>query len=178
MFAPHEALERARSMIGKGTAYKLGDSVPGDSCDCSGFTCWAYGYKRRDPVNFGEEDGGWHYTDAIVRDALDDQDFYALLPMPVPGCLVVYPGITQRVMGKPKRVRIGHIGMISHVPDYWDFNMAGLRVIHCSGGNMRATGDAIRETGAGVWAHKQNRKGVTSKKWRSIFVQPLGSLKG
>lgn len=162
------AVERALSMIGKGTKYKLGASTPGEYCDCSGLTCWAYGIPRNDKEYFSD-DGGWAYTNSIVADALDNNDMYEKLDKPTVGCLVVYPGITV----KGERIRIGHIGIVTFVPEVWDGDFKKLRVVHCSGGNYKRTKDAIQETNGAVWAGKETHRNTTRRAYGSIFVRPM-----
>lgn len=162
------AVARALSMVGKGTKYKLGASTPGGYCDCSGLTCWAYEIPRNDKEYF-EDDGGWAYTNSIVADALDNNDMYEKLDKPAVGCFIVYPGITV----KGERVRIGHIGIVTFVPDDWDGDFKKLRVVHCSGGNYKRTKDAIQETNGAVWAGKETHRNTTRRAYASIFVRPM-----
>lgn len=166
--AAKAAVKKARGWIGKNTVYKLGSSTPGRQCDCSGFTASVYGYKRNDKSVLGPEDPAWHNTDSIAADALDNQDFYLPLAQPEIGCFVVYPGIAKN----GKRIRIGHIGIVTEVPDKWTGDFSTIKVVHCSGGNYRKTGDAIQETNGAIWAGKQAHKGVTKKAYGSIFVMP------
>lgn len=166
--AAKAAVKKARGWIGKKTVYKLSASTPGKICDCSGMTAAAYGYKRDDKSVLGPTDGSYHYTNSIVADALDNQDFYIPLAQPEIGCFVVYPGIAKN----GKRIRIGHIGIVTEVPDKWTGDFATLKVVHCSSGNYKKTGDAIQETSGALWAGKQTNKGVTKKAYGSIFVMP------
>lgn len=166
--AAKAAVKKARGWIGKNTVYKLSASTPGKICDCSGMTAAAYGYKRDDKSVLGPTDGSYHYTNSIVADALDNGDFYELLPAPEIGCFVVYPGITKA----GKRIRIGHIGIVTDVPDKWAGDFSTIKVVHCSSGNYKKTGDAIQETSGALWAGKQTHKGVTKKAYGSIFVMP------
>jgi cell wall-associated NlpC family hydrolase len=148
-----DALARAKSMIGKATKYKLGAGglVPAaaspvnldGACDCSGFVCWCLRMSRQTShpayVHFN---GGWINTDAIVFDAGSAVGFFSRLDAPRVGALFVYPS-----GGTPKHV--GHVGIISVAG-------ATTKVIHCSSGNYKKTGDAIQETVPTVFTANPN----------------------
>lgn len=141
----NQLLSRARSAAGKGVKYKLGaggmfpaQPLPGNinnECDCSGFVCWALGISRKtDHPLYVKFNGGWINTDAMVHDAKKETGFLSQLPLPKPGCLIVF--------GKPPGAgKVGHVGIVTKV------DSAGkvLTVIHCSSGNWKK-GDAIQET--------------------------------
>lgn len=143
-------LARARSAKGKKTVYKLGaggmkpgNATPtdaGNTCDCSGFVCWALGVSRKTthPL-YVKFNGGWMNTDGMVNDANNSTGFFDALPDAKVGCIIVYPG------GKNK---IGHVGIVTEVT-------AGVatKVLHCSSGNYRSTEDAIQETNPDVFLH-------------------------
>lgn len=142
-----QLIQRARSQIGLPTKYVLGGGhAGGDSCrdaagacDCSGFICWVLQRRRRlDQPWAVKINGGWLNTDLWWYDAHHDEHLGAQCE-PQAGALIVYPAswVDKRKIG-PK---IGHIGILT-APD---------RVIHCSGGNVRQTGDAIQETGLTVF---------------------------
>lgn len=145
-----ELLKRARSQIGRKTIYRLGsggmcpgaDRPTGDdgACDCSGFVCWALRLCRNTNHPFYmKQTGGWINTNAMAADIKATAGFFEKLSKAKPGCIVVYPG------GIPGH-KIGHVGIVASV--------SGGRpgtVIHCSSGNFRTHGDAIRETGPEVF---------------------------
>lgn len=142
--APARTMERARSALGRGTRYRLGRGgfdptrdAPEKQCDCSGFVAWAIGIPRELPPGSGR----WLDTDAYYRGggpALDGLSAQ-IDSGPQAGDLYVYPDNS--------RTGQGHIGIISRL------NRSGQpdRVIHCSTGNDRRHGNAIRETGTGVF---------------------------
>jgi len=141
-------LNRARSAKNKKTIYKLGaggmkpsNATPtdaGNKCDCSGFVCWALGVSRKTthPL-YMKFNSGWMNTDGIVHDATTTTGFFDKIIVPKVGCMIVYPG------GKGK---IGHVGIVTEVK-----SGVVTKVLHCSGGNYRTTGDAIQETDAAVF---------------------------
>lgn len=152
---PAELVERARSVIGKGCVYGLGkggmrphDPHPWNSerkCDCSGFAAWALRVSREtDNPWYRQQNGGWIETSAIVRDCETPFGFFALVHKKDArvGDLLVY-GDRMSKAGKPQQ---GHVGICTQVgakgPEM---------VVHCSRGNERKTGDAIRETDASWW---------------------------
>jgi hypothetical protein len=98
--------------------------------------CWCLGISRQTThplyVSFN---GGWINTDAIVHDANRQTGFFIQLPAPKVGSLVVFPS------RRPTR-KVGHVGIVTQI------NSAGkiLKVLHCSSGNFRSSGDAIKET--------------------------------
>lgn len=145
-----ELLARARSVAGKGIRYKLGKggtraaapspaNVDGQ-CDCSGYVAWCLGVSRMtDHPLYKNFNGGWINTDAIVHDALTSTGFFDLLAKPKVGALIVYPS--------PGAGRVGHVGIITKVE-----NDTVTKVIHCSAGNDRTTGEAVQETPPTVFA--------------------------
>lgn len=143
---PAAAIARARSAIGHRTAYRLGKGgmnpsspVPWDAsggCDCSGFIAWVLGISRlSDTPWYKKFNGGWIETTAIVRDARTPFGFFDEVPWEEarPGMIVVYGDDNGHQ---------GHVGMVTR------FKRGGgpHRVIHCSSGNYKRTGDAIQET--------------------------------
>ena len=150
-----DVVARARSAIAKGCFYKLGaggmrphDPHPWDSankCDCSGFAAWCLGVSRQtDNPWYKEQNGGWFETSAIVRDCETPYGVFALVTRQhaLPGDLLVYGDYK----GSDGATRQGHVGICSEA------NAKGpVKVIHCSSGNYRKTGDAIRETDVGWW---------------------------
>ena len=133
-----QTVSRAQSALGKKTIYKLGKGGFDPSramttqCDCSGFIAWAIGIPRELPPGSGK----WLSTDQYwaggkgVKTGLFQQ---VLLKDALPGDLLVYPDAN----GKQ-----GHIGLVTKVD-----NGMPVEVIHCSSGNYRNWGDAIRATG-------------------------------
>lgn len=145
----NELVARARGQVGKGTAYGLGRGTtvgasPRDelgACDCSAFVCWCLDIRKHQPqfAWLVHVNGGWLNTDGIWWDATrESTGFFAQVDRPIPGAVVVFPGrATSRVPG-PK---VGHVGLVSRVSDNGAY-----RIVHCSSGNFRSTGDAIQET--------------------------------
>ena len=140
-----EVLTRARSQIGLKIRYALGGgTVSGTTCqdltkacDCSGFVLWCLGWRRRYPDEawLKRATNGWLNTDGIWYDAMEGPHrFVTPIENRHAGALIVYPAAWMSKQPGPK---VGHIGILT-APD---------RVIHCSNGNARRTGDAIQETG-------------------------------
>ncbi|MBI5100307.1 MAG: CHAP domain-containing protein [Nitrospirae bacterium] len=150
-----EVISRARSVLGKGIKYRLGKgglkaltiSPANDvnECDCSGYAAWCLGLSRMtdNPV-YQKFNGGWINTDAIVYDANTPVGIFETLETPIPGCLIVYPG------SSPKSV--GHVGIVTETSGEGEV----IKVIHCSSGNYKRTGDAIQETGPAVFKAREN----------------------
>ena len=149
-------LARAASMIGKGTKYKLGRggtnpaaATPADAagrCDCSGFICWCLGMSRKTThPAYLKFNGGWINTNAIVFDANSAVGFFTRLSAPVAGALWVYPW-------KKATKRVGHVAIIDSV------SKSGTSIIHCSAGNYRGSGDAIRRTSGALF--EKNRDSI------------------
>jgi cell wall-associated NlpC family hydrolase len=150
-----ELLKRASSQIGQSTVYRLGGGKttgesPRDeasSCDCSAFVCWALALRKHQPefAWLKKVNGGWYNTDGIWWDALKEPTgYFHEIKAPEPGALIVYPSRATSKVAGPK---IGHVGVIADVK-----SGAVSSVIHCSSGNWKKTGDAIRRTApAGVF---------------------------
>lgn len=136
-----QIIARAKSAIGKGIRYKLGGggmkpeaALPDAGtgiCDCSGFVCWVLGLSRLSNQAFYKRYGGWINTDSMEDDILSSAGIFDQLNAPLPGCIVVYGAGSK----------IGHVGLVSEVKDG-----KMIKVIHCSSGNDRTTGDSIQET--------------------------------
>lgn len=151
-----DVVVRARSQIGQKTKYGLGKGGydpggihPFDSkgfCDCSGFTSWTCGESRKTShplyVNFN---GGWFETSSMYIDATvwKGKGSFELALEGLPGMLLVWP---DRKVPGTTRVLQGHVGVIVAVE-----GGKPTRVVHCSAGNFRATGDAIQETDADMF---------------------------
>ena len=110
----NDLIVRARSAIGKGIVYKLGQggSHPTDpgptrtgKCDCSGFALWVAGKDRDKTVN-----GKYLGTDAIVADALGAQAAFRRVFTCEPGVFAVYPGSHAGA-----RRMYGHVGLVTQV---------------------------------------------------------------
>ena len=91
-------LARARSAIGHGITYHLGEggvdpkaALPTDDgrCDCSGFVAWCLQISR---VPKPSRDW-WVQTDNIWHDAMGPQTTFVRIEKPIAGCVVVYPKI-------------------------------------------------------------------------------------
>ena len=132
------AVERARSMIGRGTVYELGRGgfkpetslwSEGRSSDCSGFSAWALGIPRELPPGSGhwlQTTTYWNGGEFQGTPAFQHHPLSAA----VPGDLLVYPDAG----GKQ-----GHIGLVTATGP-----QGPTLVVHCSSGNFKSTGDAIR----------------------------------
>jgi cell wall-associated NlpC family hydrolase len=147
------ALQAAKASIIAAGRYKLGKGGrkpsalhPFDSslCDCSGFVAWALGFDRYQPhMRYYGTAGGWISTRSMEADArAGGPGLLTMVPEAdaLPGDVIVF-GTKTVLVGKRRKKRIGHCGIVSRV--------AGGRVthvIHCSSGNDRAVGTAIAET--------------------------------
>ena len=140
---PERALERTHSMVAQGTVYKLGRGgfrpdkplwSDGKTCDCSGFVAWALGFPREFPPGSGH----WLQTTTYWEGGGYPQTLFAARPLAeaMPGDLLVFPDHAGRQ---------GHIGIVTDCA-----NQQPTRVAHCSSGNFRQTGDAIRATAPAV----------------------------
>ena len=160
-----EVLARSRAAIGRGTTYKLGAggrlSNPGvgTELDCSGFVAVVLGVDRYLEKWLPHYEGGdWLETTTLVRDALSSWGFVSAVPWPdaKPGDLLVWG---DRGKGQ------GHVGVVATCgPD------GPKTVVHCSSGNFKQTGDAIRETGAGMFL----RNGAIAARVAWIVDAPPG----
>lgn len=137
-----QTMNRAHSVLNLRTVYKLGKGgfdptkafTP--QCDCSGFIAWAIGIPRELPPGSQK----WLSTDEYwaggkpAKPGLCTQKTLAEAQV---GDLLVYPdsGGNQ-----------GHISLINQV----DHTMPSF-IIHCSSGNFRNFGDAIRITGPNIF---------------------------
>ena len=147
-------IKRAKSQIAQGTSYGLGrgatiGSSPRDetgACDCSAFVCWCLGI-RKEQTQFAwltKLNGGWYNTDGIWWDAArESTGFFQQVAAPRAGALVVFPSSKTSKVSSPK---IGHIGIVTSV-----LADGSCRVVHCSSGNFKRTGDAIQETDNAVF---------------------------
>jgi len=135
-------------------------SLPWDASgrlDCSGFAAFCIGVSR-----FYKEmpAGDWIETSQIYADATTGRVVFAKLDAPAVGALVVYPdrragGITTQ----------GHIGIVAETAADSLGSEIATRVIHCSSGNFRKTGNAIGRTAPTVF-----------DKNAAIYVAPVWTL--
>lgn len=148
-----EVVSRARSAIGHGCVYQLGKggmhpenlqpwppSMPNLGCDCSGFVAWCLGVSRSLAKNHPHyEFGGWFETSAVARDAKSEFGFVneVLWTLAQPGDILVWGDHDGHQ---------GHIGIVSEADA-----TGPTRVVHCSKGNWRTTGDAIQETDVAIF---------------------------
>ena len=148
-------LERAKSVLGQSTVYKLGkgnfsNANPqrplGSEADCSGFVCWCLMRNRKtDHPFYVNINQGWLDTLAIHKDIDSSVGYFDKLSKPTPGAIVVYPD---------KDGNEGHIGIIVEGSGS---GVSGIsKVIHCSSGNYKQTGDAIQITGTAIWKNRSD----------------------
>lgn len=139
-----ESLAKALSAVGQGTVYDISQGIVGKACSCSRFIAWALDTPV--VVNlplYRRWNGGWFETTAIYRDAKSELGLFTEVPSGEcqPGDLLVWPDS----VGKQ-----GHVGMVTAVADGHP-----TKVVHCSRGNWRRTGDAVRETDTTAFAAHQ-----------------------
>lgn len=147
-----EVLASAYFAIGHKTVYRLGAKPPrtaplpqdeSGASDCSGFAVtWLLRLRAHHPelAWLVRLNGGWMNTDGVFADTLNPTGFFEKCS-PRPGALIVFPARWSAQSVAPagkKNPSIGHVGIVSRVDP--------IRIIHCSAGNYRRTGDAIRET--------------------------------
>jgi hypothetical protein len=80
--------------------------------------------------------GDWIETTQIHHDATTTRVVFTKLDAPRVGALLVWPDHRVALV-----TRHGHVGVVVSVSD-----SAPARVVHCSSGNFRMTGCALRET--------------------------------
>ena len=147
-----EILKRARIACALPVAYKLGmggmkpvRESPANSegqCDCSGFVSWCLGVSRQTADPFYKQlNGGWIETTAVVADALAAHGLFAKVDSAEVGDIIVWGDSKKN--GKTVQ---GHIGIVSVVE-----NGRATRVIHCSNGNFKRSGQAVQETSADIF---------------------------
>ncbi len=145
-----ELLSKARVVPGNAIKYRQGAGgmnpkapLPvnmNNECDNSGYVAWCLGISRSTshPL-YLRFNNGWITPDSLVEDGKSPVGFFWSLETPAPGCLVVFPG-------KPPGTKGGHVAIVTSVRrDEVE------RIIHCSSANQRLTGDAVQETGPGVF---------------------------
>jgi hypothetical protein len=159
-----QTLSRAQSMQGKKTIYKFGKggidpSLPlTHECDCTGFICWSIG--RELPP--GSE--RWLNTDAFWNGGVPvHRGLFNDVPLNESqvGDLIVYPHGWEEAFG--------HIGLVVQT----DNNKPSL-VIHCSDGNYKHFGDAIRITNPDVFLlgnHHTNIMRIDYDLLKTLFLQ-------
>lgn len=177
-------LARARSQIDLPTTYRMGGgkiTPVGSDCrdesksaDCSAYIIWVLRLRKwhHDDIWFMEElNDGWYSTDGMFLDAKSSFGFFQELAFPLPGSIIVYPAHSGRMgLPPPPGPRVGHVGIVTDVSRRQNAR-AGRRgelegvafvptvarkVVHCSAGNFRGWGDAIRETDATVWERRRS----------------------
>jgi hypothetical protein len=164
-------IERALSQVDLGTKYAMGggDLAPVDDSvrdakgysDCSAFVCWALGIPRRSPFEWTRKlNGGWYNTSAIWWDAIKEASgYFRPAPRIEPGVVLVYPaasllaragfsieGFAANDPAFKHPPRIGHCGIVVA-----GTSLETARVVHCSAGNFKRSGDAIQVTGPKVF---------------------------
>ncbi len=156
-------IARALSGLDKKTRYSSPGKMPsfaattwpeGRKNDCSGFVSWVFRFSESRKVNhplYKKVNGGWFETKAIYQDGLETTGFFKQLDTAMPGALLVYPDYE----GLDGKTHDGHIGIVLEANDK---GVSGVtKIIHCSAGNDRTTGDAIQITDAKPWlAHKES----------------------
>jgi hypothetical protein len=183
---PAEAVERAKRIaalpksvyvLGAGgrspeapTPFTSRDGKLG--ADCIGFAMWAWGVDRYQPKTFPFYHG-WINTDSMLLDALGPQTtFEVIQPRNVfAGCAAVYPSLWKN----GKMVRMGHIGLVTHVPypkilDQW---YKDVTVIDCAAALVRRVkGRAVGYRSAVIW-NKPDARFVRIKA-QPIIQEPFG----
>jgi hypothetical protein len=174
-----EAVQRARSLIGKGGQYILGtgdyrphvvggtlidlpwterDGLVGS--DCAGYAIsWCYMLQRHRP---GFNVGSWASVandincNSAIEDGQHNRDLFEVIDTPELGALLLYPTFVIVGMdGKPHRF-IGHVGIVVGVSRCleWDPALrtyAALDVAHCHGPNERKP--AVTLGDGALWDH-------------------------
>lgn len=188
---PHEAVLRALELVGKPSRYRLGGGAnvkwqtPFDvdgTCDCSGFTGHVTGHNRIQHVA-GKRVS--YYTDNVVRDAWKfsrdqwrmrgkvtpegPQKLYLPVTRAMPvriGDLIVRPGKYSPI-GPARRIKIGHIGIITSVGDgFFENRKPGgdwflyLGVVHCTPNRGRES--SVVKTNARGW---RKRAYIVRPRW-------------
>lgn len=188
------AVDRARSMVGKGGQYLLGtgDYSPRkdtgvdlpwtqkggeEGSDCAGFAiCWAWKLRRHRP---GFNVGAWASVsddincNSALEDGLHKQDLFVTIPEGSevkPGDLLLYPTIIikDKDDGEVHKF-IGHVGLVEFIPysfKYGDWRHLG--IIQCHGPNHYKPG-VVRSDGT-IWAHHDSNWGKPEH--RSRIVRP------
>ncbi len=137
-----QTMKRAKSALKHKTVYKLGKggfdpSKPMTTqCDCSGFIAWAIGIPRELPPKSNKwlsTDQYWAGGKPVKAGLFKQKD----LSEAAVGDLLVYPDSGGHQ---------GHISVISAIKN----NKPSL-IIHCSSGNFKNFGDAIRETDPAIF---------------------------
>lgn len=178
----HEVLQRARFACTLPISYKLGQGgadplakspATNGMCDCTGFTAWALGFKRKtDDMFYLGVNGGWVNSDAIVADGKHPRGFFDEVPRDQarPGDLLVF--------GKGPGRSWGHAGVVSVV-----MNGVVLKVVHCSSANhpyavKETRPDVFWQFGAIVVRHKEMRRTgeAPAAPARPAYVPPAASL--
>lgn len=191
---PAEAVERARTLLGKGHPYVLGGgnregptrvakkdqagkiigyTVPG--FDCWGFAdAWSYDHPRHDP---GFNVGPWatvqndRNCDSAIEDAEHTRQRYAVIDRPELGCLLVMPSV--RDPKTKKRIRIGHVWITSSIASVLEWDPAHpqyqlLETLQC----QASKSPAVR-LGAGPLHDGRTFRGETRDEWRIRMLRVL-----
>lgn len=149
-----QTMQRAKSALKRKTVYKLGKGGFDPTkpmtiqCDCSGFIAWAIGIPRELPPKSNKwlsTDQYWAGGKPVKAGLFTQKDLSAAAV----GDLLVYPDSGGRQ---------GHISVVSAVK-----NKKPSHIIHCSSGNFKNFGDAIRETDPSIFLagnHKTKLMGI------------------
>ena len=153
-------ITRALSAIDKTTRYESPGVMPAFAAnswpaaaknDCSGFVNWCLRFSQNRKVDhplYHKVNGGWFETSAIHADGISTVGFFTQIQQVKPGALVVYPDF----VGQDGKNHDGHIGIVLEGSGS---GVEGInKIIHCSFGNWKATGDAIQITDPQVWLRK------------------------
>lgn len=174
-----DALHRAASCVGQGR-YVLGaggrdPDAPAPwtrrgaryGSDCVGFVLWCWGLDRYQPATFPLY-GGWINTDSALQSVRTSGQWFELVEggrAVEPGDLLVFPSVDLDHDGS--RDRIGHVGLVSHVPYLWDGDVGDLRVIHCAASGRVA----VRESSGAPWAGRDAFRGRRDPRWQSRVLR-------
>lgn len=145
----------------------------GYGSDCWGYAgAWAYKLPRHRP---GFNKGPWaSVTDDINTDSAIEQAEHAstdrlfeVVDRPMLGDLLVYPSIRGP---DGKRIRIGHVGIITKLCAEWDPEVpqyGELEVVQCQASRKPAV---MRGPGVG-WLFRDKFKGLRDDAWRTRILR-------
>ncbi len=190
---PAEAVSRALLLVGRPEIYVLGtgtyqprphEDLPftrnarGYGCDCWGLAgSWCFRLPRH---RMGYNKGPWAtVTDDINTDSAIEQAehptakdrLWEVVDRPALGDLLVYPSIRDKA---GKRIRIGHVGIITGLCAEWDPKAPQyglLEVVQCQASRKPAI---MKGPGTG-WLMRDTFKGLRDDKWRTRMLRAVSA---